>query len=309
MRTQLGARATTAVLGLDVVLVVVGIIGAFTVGGSSTRPARPAGSNAAVAPGGPQAGSDHATTTTTTTAGGRAATSTPATSGRSKGGPATTAAPAPVRAESAPPGPASPPAAGTYTYHLTRSGNSSDTTVKVADDGHAADGVQQVITQNEGSGSISNHVTWRSDGELLRVTDFNSPQSSSACDWQPDIVQVRLPLAVGVSWDVDSSCQTVFAGTPTTAREAFHATVVRYEQLVVGGKAVDCWVISRSDKTTLTSAQYTVEQQGTSTVWWAPSAGLDVRTETKGTTTATSKGQNHTSDTTITEQLASLSPR
>jgi hypothetical protein len=307
MRKPLGARATTAMLGLDVVVLAVGIIAAFTVGGSSTPPARPVGSNAAVGPGGQQAGSDHATTTTTT-AGGRTASSTPAPPGRSNRGPATTAAPAPVRAESAPPGPASPPKTGTYTYHVTRGSDSSNTTVKVADDGRAADGVQQAITQNQGSESITNHVTWRSDGEVLRSTDFNSPQGSSPCDWQPDILQVKLPLAVGVSWDVDSSCQAVLAGTPTTTHEVFHAKVVRYEQLVVGGTAVDCWVLSRSEKTTLTSTQFNVDQQGTSTVWWAPSAGLDVRTETKGTVTSTYKGQPHSSDTNLTEQLASLSP-
>jgi hypothetical protein len=227
---------------------------------------------------------DGATTTTQApeqaTASSAPAAAAPAPAEGAAAGPATTVAEGGSGAEElgAPgdPGPAAPPAPGTYRYRTV-----SDEGERVEDtvitDVERSDGqvVQQVRGQQGGFES-DDTVVWTDDRVVVRASTYRFGDSEGDCDWEPDVVQATLPLSIGASWASDSKCTvTGFGPTPIIVRQERTSKVVGLERRRIAGEVLDLWVIEAD--ATVEFSGFTV--QGDVKAWFSPRHGLIVRSE------------------------------
>lgn len=209
---------------------------------------------------------------------------------------ATAPPPAPPAATEAPPAATEAPAApetsgettqprpGAYTYRETSDGETSESTLQIADLG----GGRQTETFEEDD--ISSEVTWRSDGKYIESTDFGQ---GFECDWVPPIRELALPLAEGSSWELTGSCEIT---TGVTASFDGTSRVTGSEVIAVGAQDVATWVLATQVTLTFTTPQDSFEQEITSDDRFAPRYGLYVRSvetaegddpQTGGTTSET----------------------
>lgn len=199
-------------------------------------------------------------------------------------GPATTAAGEPLSSRQ--PGPTSPPAPGRYRYRVTSGEESGELRVTVESRGLASGEVRQLVTVEGGTGGpVASDVVWRPTGAFVLRSRFGAYQAD--CDWEPDTLGLKLPLAKGAAWSVDSSCtsSTPQGGTARFRREASYS-VVDTTRITVAGDAVDVWVIKATETLTGTigtateSSQFLTEEEETR--YFSPRHGLAVRVVSTG---------------------------
>jgi hypothetical protein len=278
-------------------LLVIGIIGAFTVDSGDSKLTASSATTTTVA--GETTTSDVATTepaaTATTVTGGTTKTT------KAGGSTATTAASATV----GDPGVTKPPAAGTYVYKFTSTADSSsngDTEAKVEALPDQNGAARRRQTYKDGSGNtLSNDESWGGDAMKVLSSHIVSPQATVDCTWQPPILVFQLPLAVGKSWNFDSTCTTSFSGTQVTIRRNGTAKVTGKANDKVGDVTVATWVIESSGNTSVKSAFFNTETAEKTTRHFASGKGLV--TYEKGT--ATTAGSTAEYERT----LKSLSPK
>jgi hypothetical protein len=221
--------------------------------------------------------------------------------------PAVTAAPA--GASSAPSGAAkpatriTPPKEGTYRYKQTSDGQTSTVTLEIEDKGSG----KQSETQSDGSqGAVTADVEYRPDGKYDTKSTFGEPPQGFTCDWKPDLLEARFPIAAGQTWDVKSSCTSTVGAASITITVNGKATVRGSERATVGGTPVDVWVGHFEGTINFKTPQGNFSQKVTSDDRISPKYGVTVRsTETsEGTNPQTGQEQK----TKATRELVSLTP-
>jgi hypothetical protein len=106
-----------------------------------------------------------------------------------------------------------------------------------------------VSTRGEGGFDGDHDVAWRKDGVFVLSTEVMFGDKKYMCDWQPDTLQLRLPIAKGTSWESTSSCMVSGLGpTPVQVKRTLTASVVELRRTRVGGQVVDVWAIDGTDK-------------------------------------------------------------
>lgn len=217
---------------------------------------------------------------------------------------------APTEAASDEPGPTQPTKSGTYTYDATVDGESFEATYVVEPEAGAAAGeTRQAHTFKGKDGEMRNAVVWRADGLYLDKTSGSSGEGMGGdCDWDPDVLVLKLPLAVGSGWVSDSSCSGESPYGPYTVKAHFESAVTGTARMAVGAQEVDVWVIETKQHLDISAEyqgqQFNITQDSTSKRFFAPEHGISVREETESTA-GTPTGQRSRS---TVRQLRSLSP-
>ncbi len=188
------------------------------------------------------------------------------------------------------PGPTVPPRPGVYRYRVQARGETAEATTTVEDKGSDNVGRNQVLSMKGGGFDSTSDVSWRSDSVVVSRSTFTFGETKSECDWEPDFVQARLPLAKGVAWQSTSSCTTTFAGTPVVITRALQAKVVDLRRVRIAGQAVDAWVIETNDR--FDFAGRVIEQQGSAL--FSPKHGLVV--SESGKVTVGAQSSDYTSE-------------
>lgn len=174
-----------------------------------------------------------------------------------------------------------PPKAGNYPYRLTTNGpngrSERETTTVVTDVGRNGGEVLQRIKLETEQGTLDNDIVWRSDSVVVLKTVIEAGGQRIDCDWNPDLVQAALPMAVGKTWKSDSSCATTAFGQQMTIKSTGSASVVRTERVKVGGQDVDAWVIESTARNEVKSQAVNQVVDTKSTTWFAPAIGMVVR--------------------------------
>ena len=207
------------------------------------------------------AGADAAASTTTTTAGAQLASLPP---------------PKEIAAAVDPPA-TKPPVAGEYRYRATIDGETREVTTRVEDRGSDGAVVKQLITIETQEGSVANDFEWRSDGGYVTRSKLTFGSVQVDCDWNPDAIQVRLPLRRNLEWSGESSCTTTVFGQPATLKLSGQAKVVDAKRVQVAAGTFDVWVVEGRQTLTFTSPSFTVTQEQSGTTWFAPGIGINVR--------------------------------
>ncbi len=219
------------------------------------------------------------------------------------GAPATTLAPLPPPEDlgaAEDPGPTTPPRPGTYRYRFRGSGEERETTTSVESKGTNDLGTNQVITQKGGGFDSTSDVSWRKDSVILLKSVFTFGQSRGECDWEPDFVQAKLPLAKGLTWQSKSSCTVTGFGAPIVVTRTLDARVGDLRRVRIVGRSVDVWTIEGTDRIEL--AGRVIEQAGTSL--FSPKHGLNV--SSSGKATVSGPDGNQSSD--YSTELLNLDP-
>ena len=199
------------------------------------------------------------------------------------------------------PGPASPPKPGTYRYRtVSDEGERVEDTV-ISDVQRSAGQVVQLVRGQQSGFESDDTVVWTVDRVVVRSSTYRFGGNEGDCDWEPDVVQALLPLAVGATWASDSSCTvTGFGPTPIIVRQERTSKVVGLERRRIAGEVLDLWVIDA--EATVAFSGFTV--RGDVTAWFSPRHGLIVRSEGKASGT-TPDGSGSGS---FTSEIENLSP-
>jgi hypothetical protein len=175
------------------------------------------------------------------------------------------------------PGPAKPSRAGTYRYKVTSSdGKTTDATTQVVDKGTSGGETRQVVKLRGQGFDADNDVAWRPDGVYVLVSNVQFGNNQATCDWNPDTVQLRLPLAAGTTWESSSTCTFTFGTTPVTVVRKVTGRIVELRRVRVAGQVVDVWAIDGTEHVEFAGGS--VDSAGTSL--FSPKHGLVVRSDT-----------------------------
>lgn len=271
-----------ALMAAAALVLTVGVIGAFTVDADDTRvsASRETSSTSSTVPAEETTTSGVLEDTTATTTAASTAT-TSATTG-------TTASSANVRD----PGPAQPPAKGTYVYTFTNSADPSlngNNERKVEELPPEAGSPRRKTTAKDAAGNtLVQDQRWSNDGVRATASRITSGGSTIDCEWQPPLLEFALPLSIGKSWKADSTCKTMVAGTQVTIRRVADYKVTGKALDKVGDADVATWVIESTGTTTVRSAFYNDDTKEKVTTHYAARRGLVV-SEKGDTETASRK--------------------
>ena len=205
---------------------------------SAPPPGGAGGQGGAPVPGGGAAASGGAAPAPSTTASPAAA------------APATTAAP-PSEDLGPPvdPGPATVPRAGTYRYTLRDDRGEREATTTVEDLPPTAPERRQRFLLRGEDIDTENDIAWRRDGVYVLSSVIVFGQSRGTCDWEPDTVQLRLPLAKGTTWESTSTCSmTGLTPTPIPVSRTVTGKILELRRVRIGGQVVDVWAIEGTDR-------------------------------------------------------------
>lgn len=184
------------------------------------------------------------------------------------------------------PGATVPPKPGKYRFKATsgsaQGSESEETTTTIESQGGSGGEVRQLEkTQGGPTGNMDNTVVWRKDGKFIEKTTTDGED----CDYNPDILQYKLPLAKDSSWDTDSSCTGSFPGPggqkqQVTVRVTGSARVLGLERVQVVGQQVDTWIIDSNSNVTVSDAtgQQVFTFSGNSRENFSPKHGITVLT-------------------------------
>jgi hypothetical protein len=174
------------------------------------------------------------------------------------------------------PGPASAPKPGTYRYRTVSDEDERVEDLVIRDLQRSAGQVVQLVRGQQGGIESDDTVVWTADRVVVRSSTYRFGGNDGDCDWEPDVVQAELPLAVGATWASDSSCTvTGFGPTPIIVRQERTSEVVGLERRRIAGEVLDLWVIDAA--ATVQFSGFTV--QADVEVWFSPRHGLIVRSE------------------------------
>jgi hypothetical protein len=186
---------------------------------------------------------------------------------------ATTSAP-PKTAASSISATAAPPKPGDYRYRVVSDGETTEETTRISDGGSGR--------QTERGEEVSSEVAWRGDGKFILETTFGQPPESFRCDWNPDVLEYKFPMAAGTSWSIKGSCSP---GPGVTIEFDATSRVAGAERIAVAGQNVNTWVVRSEGTLTFRTPQETATQTITSDDRFSPEHGLSVRSTetTRGT--------------------------
>ncbi|MGI8792681.1 MAG: hypothetical protein ACR2H3_05830 [Acidimicrobiales bacterium] len=210
---------------------------------------------------------------------------------------------------SADPGPSQPPKVGTYNYETTVDGKAGPSTLKVEAKAGGPGETRQFQTIKGESNELKNEVVFKADGLFLAASSGSSGGGLAGdCDWEPDLLVLKLPLSVGSSWSADSGCSGQSPYGPYTLKAHFEGTVTGTARVTVGGQGVDVWLIDGKQRIDITATyqaqEFQAVQEATTKTSYAPKQGLTVKEES--TSTSTSPQGSRTQKTV--RQLKSLTP-
>ncbi len=243
------------------------------------------------------------TTATTSAALGGTATT------RAGSGPATTGAPA-----GKDPGPAQPPKLGLYRYNTKKNESQTTTEVRVERDTAQVPGEQRFtlhIKEGESNNTLSDLIAWRSDGIYLRMTTFPNPGGGPPveCDWEPDLLDRKLPTKAGQEWDVDSTCRMTFGAATGTFHLKGHGKVEGARRVTVAGQTIDTWLVTQSahlDIDLVYNGQPIHAENDTTTQdYWSAPRGITVKTNE---TSVSKDPSGKTTNENTTRELQRLEP-
>ena len=247
-------------------------------------------------------GTHHATTQSQTTAASAAPSSSnkpsvstkPSVSKKSSAAspPASVAAlPSAAPASGTVPATGSPPKNGTYTYNVTFNGNHSTRRTTISTESKTSTATKQSESASSGSASAVQHVIWTKDAKYLAETVSSQGPNRFDCDWKPDMIEYKFPLAKGAHWSQTTSCTVTFGAAKVTSTVHNDATVRGSGQVTIAGTTVKVWIIETKITNTSSDGTHTSSGSATRMTQFAPDVGLAVRyTETgkssSGTATA-----------------------
>jgi hypothetical protein len=244
-RMSVERRGVSIVLVVVMVAVLVSDVVAATVVGDGDEPRHRGGLLTAARPSTTLPVSPDGSEATTSPTAIAAATTIPTVPG-ALAGPGTT-----VAITSAAPGPAQPPRPGRYTYRVTdktTEGSSTDTSEydgAVIIETIGPRERQRQRTESDGEVMQVQEVSWRPDGLFAErdifPADPEDPKGRDAtCDWDPDLLLIRLPARSGTTWPIDSHCTATGATPEETLTLGVKGTgrIVGNETTTVGGTAV-----------------------------------------------------------------------
>ena len=178
------------------------------------------------------------------------------------------------------PGPTVPPTAGKYRYRVTTGdGEKTESPTTIKDKSRTGAETVQIISGKQGGLDASSEIAWTADKVVIRTTTFTFNGQDGKCDWEPDHLQAKLPMAKGSSWEATSSCTiTGFGPTPIIVKRTSTAKVTGLDRRKVAGQVLDLWVIEGTEH--IEFAGNVID--GTGKTWFSPKHGLIVRTEGSG---------------------------
>lgn len=188
---------------------------------------------------------------------------------------------------------ADPPAVGRYPHRIVVTGGFGrqelSFEVDMREPTSAAGGRRQLQVWDVPEFPQEFQYLWKADRLLLeRIKTTNPDGSEQECQLDPPAISLRLPMAIGESWDDEYSCGE--------AQTESSSEVIRTERVKIGDAEVDTFVV-RTKSTTDARGDTSRE---TTTAWYAPEQRLFVIVESQ------SKGSFGTYDVTI--EALSVSP-
>ncbi len=209
--------------------------------------------------------------------------------------PQATATPAPTSAPTGGLSQAVPPKPGSYRYRETSGGETSEQTLRITDKGAGR--------QTEEDGEVTSEVAWRDDGKYIVETTFTAQQGGFRCDWDPDVLEYKFPLASGATWRIKNTC-TVAQGFSIEIDST--SRVTGSEKTSAAGQTVDTWIVHSEGTLTFRTPQGSSKQNLTADDRFSPAHGLSVHvSETiRGPDPATGENVNESS----TRELLNLTP-
>lgn len=243
-----------------------------------------------------------------TAAGQPAATAPPGTATTVPSAPATTAKPAPASGD---PGQPMSPKLGTYRYRTTADDEQRETSVKLAKDPDQVAGEDRyVISIGDNGKEQTAHTARRRDGIYVRKMSLPSPSGGNIdCDWEPDLLEMKFPLAAGATWRGESTCNTTINGEKATFHIVQTTKVVGAQRGKVGGQEIDVWGLESTSKMTIDTVQqgrsFHFVYDSTGTSQYSPKHGLTVRSDDH----STFSGFGGEQKTRTTRELLSLNPQ
>lgn len=208
--------------------------------------------------------------------------------------PTSTAPAATAAATPNPEGPspdATPPKVGVYTYEETTNGETEDTTLRIADAGSGR--------QEEETDDGTAEVQWRDEGKYILTAEFGGFE----CDFEPDILEIKLPLKKGSSWSFDGKCEP-FQGIVVKFKGS--SKVTGTEKRTVGDTRVETWVIESKGEVSTDTPQGSFDMKITGSERFDPEHGLFVYSKGTAEGEDPSSGENVKESTT--SRLKSLTP-
>lgn len=189
--------------------------------------------------------------------------------------PSTTAAPASDGNGFADLGPAADggaiamPKPGTYTYAITGGEEPSEGTTRYDDKGAGPAGRQFVVTMKGMGLDSTSDVVWGASDVKVQKTNLTFGAQSVMCDWEPDHVELVIPLSKGKEWTSSSSCTV---GTAIVKRTSSNK-VVDARRVRVAGREIPVWVLEGTEKIEVNGQV----QEGRGTTWFSGAHGVIVR--------------------------------
>jgi hypothetical protein len=210
--------------------------------------------------------------------------------------------------------PVTPPAPGRYQYKLTSrretagipaESRSGKYALTVKDERGGGQEVRQALVFNTGASVHERQVSWRATGMSLLAEIRGGQGQAATCDWKPDPLELRLPLAAGAAWTAESTCRIEALGAPTILKLVTKRRVTGTETAKVGGTDVEVYVVEGTVSLTVQAGASFSRQDATTKDLFAPSHGLMVRSSTTATTIdPTGRGTDQTDEL----ELVSLKP-
>jgi hypothetical protein len=141
-----------------------------------------------------------------------------------------------------------PPTSGLYRYTVTNreaDGSSEQYALDltVSTDSRSGDTVEQTHSSDAFGVVVTDHVAWNGGGVVVRSTQTSGAEP---CTYEPALVDLVFPLAVGASWVSDAQCTATTDDGPSTTTWHQESSVTGISQVAVGGRTVDVYVIERT---------------------------------------------------------------
>jgi len=194
------------------------------------------------------------------------------------------------------------PAVGSYTY-ASCSGSGDAPTLKVGAGTNSAGVTRRTIESTSGLGDLTATDAFGPNGVIQESAKIVAFGFTLNCDWMPDITEYVAKLAIGSTWNVDSSCDL---GSGAKLRVVGSRKIIGAVQFNVGGTKLSAWVIDEKEKLTVTApGRPESNVNSTSTNYYDPVHGLTVYA--KATTEAS--GAFEQPKTTTETYLTSLTPK
>jgi hypothetical protein len=193
------------------------------------------------------------------------------------------------------------PAPGKYRFKLTTSmsgkePSSREVKAEVMDVSSNPTELRQKVffTTDEGGGE--REEVWQAGGMMVLSESLETRGQKFQCDWEPDILELKLPLKVGQEWNTDSSCTMQGQGVTAQRHRTAKVRVTEIGSSQVAGQTVEVYVINETMTETFGfgTSSSTIETE--TTTQFASKLGLGVRVSQKGKSTFGTRTFEATSD-------------